>query len=66
MNTPTLRAENLIEIGPVISEIWAGKVNSRGTFIQAGAFIRQDMAYSESKMQKSTNPAFYQHLELLM
>ena len=44
-NTSTLSAENLIEIASVVSEIWPGKVKVRGAFIQAGAFIRQNMVY---------------------
>ncbi len=30
MNTLAIRAENLIQIGSLVSEIWPGKVKSRG------------------------------------
>ena len=42
LNMLTLSAENVIEIGLVVSEIWPGKSKVRGAFIQTGTFIRQN------------------------
>ena len=41
-NTSTLSAEDLSQIGLVVSEIWQVKVKTWGAFIQAGAFIWQN------------------------
>ena len=35
-------AENLNEIGLLVSEIWPGKIKVRVAFPQAGVFIRQN------------------------
>ena len=37
-----ISAENLIDVGSVVFEIWPGKVKSRGAFIQAGTLIQQN------------------------
>ena len=42
----TISAENLIQIGSVISEIYVQvKSKVRGTFIYGGAFIRQNTEF---------------------
>ena len=43
MNTLPRSAKNLIKIGSVVSEIWPHNFKSQGAFIQAGAFIRENM-----------------------
>ena len=46
--TSTLSAENLIEIGSGVSEIWPGKFKCWDVFIQAGAFIQQNTVFDPS------------------
>ena len=55
MNTPTLSADNFIEIGSLVSEIWPGKVKSRGMrlFKQAGLFGKIRYLFSV-QCQKNT------------
>ena len=45
LNTLSSSAENSIKNGSGVSGIWPGKVKSRGAFIQAGAFNRQNTVF---------------------
>ncbi len=49
----------MIQIGSGVSEIWPGKLKSRGAFVQAGAFIRQITVNTQDHPTAPTQPHTY-------